>query len=118
MAKLGSGEYPELTFSQALSTVEGIKKDSIRTIDGLSKLLGHESTKSGPFTQKVAALNKFYGLVEQVRTDISLTPLGSRIAYPVSDSDREEACRESISRIGLFRDLFTTLGTNFSPNDF
>lgn len=118
MAKIGNLEYPELSFSDALRVIEGVRTKRITTVDGLARELGHKSPKSGAFFVKTAALNKYYGLVDQQKTDISLTERAKRILISPSEKERAEARQEAVLGIPLFRSLYSKLGSDYNRNDF
>lgn len=118
MAKIGNMEYPELSFSDALRVIEAVRNKKISTVDGLAKELGHTSPKSGAFFVKTAALNKYYGLVDQQKTDISLTERAKRILMSPSEREQAEARQEAILGVPLFRSLYSKLGSDYNRNDF
>lgn len=118
MGKIGSLEYPEITFSEAVSVVQKMKEQKIQTVAALSEVLGHKNATSGTFLVKLAALNKYYGLTDQTKAEIRPSKLGERIVYKLNESEWEEACREAILRVQLFRDLFNSLGAEYHPGDF
>jgi hypothetical protein len=121
MPVIGRLEYPEVSFSNALETVEAISSKSIKTVHGLAVELGY-STKSkspgGTFYYKLVALDKLYGLIERSKGSLSLSPLGQRIAYPLNEDDKAAAIRESVGRVEILRLLFNDLGSSFSDGDF
>ena len=119
MTTIGSSEYPEISFTEALEIIQKIKSKNIKTTEALAGELGY-STKSvgGTFYYKLAALSKYYGLVERTRKDLTFTPLGKRILFPLNDSDRAAAINEAIGRVSLFQSLFASLGRDYHESDF
>jgi hypothetical protein len=121
MPSIGRLEYPEISFSNALDTIERIKSKSIKTVHGLAEELGY-STKSktpgGTFYYKLVALDKLYGVIERDRGSLSLSSLGQRIAFPLNSSDRSAAVREAILRVELLRSLYKGLGMAYHDSDF
>jgi hypothetical protein len=119
MTAIGTLEFPEISFSEALDIIEKIKSKNIKTMAGLAEELGYSSKSfGGNFYYKLAALSKSYDLISRQRQSISLTGLGQRIAFPLNDEDRSAAINESVSRVGLFRLLFQGLGMNYHDSDF
>lgn len=118
MTSLGSAEYPEMTVSEALECIEGIKREKAQTTAALGQLMGLKNVTSGYFYAKVSALSKFYGLVERQKTSITLTSLAKRIIYSVSAEDREKAIREVATRVSLLSSLYHELGPEFHALDF
>jgi hypothetical protein len=121
MPTIGRLEYPEVSFSDALDTIEKIKSKNIKTIHGLAEELGY-STKSkspgGTFYYKLVALDGQYGLIQRERGNLTLSPLGQRIAYPLNDADRAAAINESLQRVEILRSLFKDLGVAYHDSDF
>jgi hypothetical protein len=118
MTSIGNGDFPEMTPSEAVEVVEGIKREKAQTTAGLGKVMGLTNTGTGFFYGKLAALSKHYGLIDRQKTSITLTPLGKRIAYRLSEEDRGAAISEMVKRVPLLRDLFQALGPEFSDLDF
>jgi hypothetical protein len=118
MTSIGNSEFPEMTFSEALKIIEGIKREKVQTTTALGGLMGLKTTNTGYFYAKLSALSKFYGLIDRSKANISLTPLGKRIVYPESDGDRSTAIRDSILNVDLTRRLFDALGVGYHELDF
>ena len=118
MTSIGSFEFPEMAFSEALKLIEGVKRDKAQTTAALGVLMGLKSTNNGYFYAKMSALSKFYGLIDREKTNIALTPLAKRIVYSVSEIDKQSAIREAILRSGLFQQLYQGLGTDYHELDF
>lgn len=117
MAQIGDMEFPELTFSEALAAIEAIKAQKIQTVEGLAKTMGHASPNSGSFFVKAAALNKYYGLVDQSKTDVSLTSTAKAILYGM-DNEKQEARRTAIFRVPLLKALYEKLGQDYNRDEF
>ena len=118
MTSIGSAEFPEMPFSEALKTIEGIKREKAQTTAALGKVMGLTSTTTGYFYQKLSSLSKFYGLVDRDKANLTLTDLAKRIVYSLSEADRQAAIRESIFRVTLFQRLFQALGPDYHELDF
>ena len=118
MPGLGKVDYPELTPSQAFEIVEKVGRESVKTAKGLATVMGLKSPDSGYFYHQVSSLTKYYGLIDRSKGSIALTPLGERIAHPLSDADKTRAQAEAVRRVGLLTSLFARLGTGFHEADF
>ena len=118
MPGLGKADYPELTPSKAFEIVEKVGRENVKTANGLATVMGLKSPDSGYFYHQVSSLTKYYGLIDRSKGTISLTPLGERIAHPLSDVDKTRAQAESVRRVGVLASLFERLGTGFHEADF
>jgi len=118
MTGIGKQEFPEMNFSEALRVIEGIKREKAQTTAALGEVMKLKSTNTGYFYAKLSALSKFYGLLDRDKTHITLSSLAKRIVYPLNDSDRAAATRESILRVALTSELFRALGPDYHELDF
>lgn len=118
MATIGRMEYPELTLSQAIEITEKIGKQNVKTIAGLAQVMGLKSINSGYFYHQVSALTKYFGVMNRTKESVYLTPLGERIAHPLSDSDRRLAMAEAAGRVELLKSLYGALGQSYHEADF
>lgn len=107
-----------MPFSEALKTIEGIKREKAQTTAALGKVMGLTSITTGYFYQKLSSLSKFYGLVNRDKNNLTLTELAKRIVYPIGDADRSAAIRESIFRVVLLQKLYQSLGPDYHELDF
>ncbi|HEV2449081.1 MAG TPA: hypothetical protein VGU43_01565, partial [Thermoplasmata archaeon] len=71
MASIGRAEYPELIPSDAFDIAEKMGKGSVKTANGLASVMGLGSTDSGYFYHRVAALTKYYGVVDRSKLSVS-----------------------------------------------
>jgi hypothetical protein len=118
MAGIGHEEYPELTLSDTIEIVAKVGHQNVKTTTGLAEVMGLKSTNSGYFYHQVSALTKYFGVINRNKDSVSLTPLGQRIAHPISDSDRRLALAEAASRVSLLQGLYSALGQSFHDADF
>jgi hypothetical protein len=118
MTSIGNSEFPEMTISEAVDVIEGVKREKAQTTTALGKVMGLTNVTTGFFYNKTAALSKFYGLVDRQKADINLTPLAKRVVYATSNSDREAALYEVASRVPLLANLYNALGPEFHELDF
>ena len=118
MAGIGKADYPELTPSEAFEIVEKIGRENVKTASGLASVMGLKSPDSGYFYHQVSSLTKYYGLIDRTKGSIALTPLGERIAHPLSEADKNLARGESVRRVGLLSALYERLGNEFHEAEF
>jgi hypothetical protein len=118
MPGIGKEDYPELVPSRAFDIVERIGRESVKTANGLASVMGLKSPDSGYFYHQVSSLTKYYGLIDRTKGVIALTPLGERIAHPLSEEDKKQAQAEAVRRVGLLSALFERLGKEFHEADF
>lgn len=118
MAGIGREDYPELTLSEAADIVDKVGRQSVKTTTALAEVMGLKSSDSGYFYHRVSALTKYFGVLERSKGNVLLTPLGQRIAHPLSDQDRRQALAESANRVNLLRLLYQSLGSSFHDADF
>lgn len=118
MTSIGKSEFPEMTLSEAIEVIEGVKREKAQTTAGLGKVMGLTNVTTGFFYSKIASLSKYYGFIDRSKTNVTLTHLAKRIVYPVSDSDRDAAIHEAASRVGLLKDLYAALGPDYHELDF
>lgn len=117
MAGIGSQEFPEMTLSEAVEIAERVGRENVKTKSGLLEVMGLKR-ENGYFYHKVSALTKYYGVLDRSLSNVSLTPLGERIAHPLSDEDKRAAIAEAAGRVPLLKSLFDSLGRNFHDADF
>jgi hypothetical protein len=118
MPGIGKLDYPELTPTKAFEIVERVGRENVKTGNGLATVMGLKSPDSGYFYHQVSSLTKFYGLIDRSKGSIALTPLGERIAHPLSEDDKRRAQSEAVRRVGLVAAIFDRLGTEFHEADF
>lgn len=118
MAGLGKMDYPELTPSRAFEIAEKVGRENVKTASGLANVMGLKSPDSGYFYHQVSSLTKYYGLIDRAKGTVVLTPLGERIAHPLSDADKVRAQAEAVRRVGMLSALYDRLGSGFHEADF
>jgi len=111
-----NARLPELI--EATKTIYG--KFGSREVDDetVSRLLGHSTSRSGAYKQKLADLRS-YGLIDP-RGNVRITERGRKISYPDSQKEEQEALIEAISEIELWKSIYekyTKKGLSL-PSDF
>jgi hypothetical protein len=75
------------------------------TFESFAGFMGHKSTNSGPFKQKLASYRE-WGLISRSSDGVILTDLGKRIAMPVSENDQRSAIREAFFGCEVFNSIY------------
>jgi len=105
-----SPNYPALGLSQAIDAAKILydkEHQSDVPPDVAAKHWGYKSL-SGPARTKVAAL-KHYGLLEDGRHGVKISPLALRILMPTDEGERKEAIHEAAITPPLFNELLDKL---------
>jgi hypothetical protein len=117
--KIGKYEIPDLRLYPLL--VEATKKiyekfGSEEATDQLAvaQLIGHKSV-SGAFLTKLACL-RAYGLIE--KRGIKVTNIGKRLTYGATEEERNEALKEAILSIPLWKEFYGKWGVKLPTVDF
>jgi len=119
MPSIGKYEYPLFGPRIIIESLDKIRDSKgVTSVAGVAQVLGHSTHKSGGFFNKLAAMNKYYGVIDKRGDIIELTPLGKKIAYPVSDEERTAAIIEMVLRVPLFKDIYERLGDTFDKSQF
>ena len=119
MGKIGEYEYPELKVSDALKLIRVFKEKAggvAKNLDVLAAAWGHKTARSGTFQFKLSSLRK-YGLIEG-RGEVKLSSLAQRILLPKNEKERDEAIKEMIFNIPLWREIYNRLGGKEPQSDF
>lgn len=108
MGSIAGHKYPEHSIDEVLEIIEIIGDEDISDQELLAERLGHKSSDSGAFRNKLTSLRR-YGLINQ-RGEVRLTPLASRINLPESGTDeRERAISEAVLNVDLLESLYDRL---------
>ncbi len=119
MVTVGRGDFPEITFGEALKIAEVIHSKNIKTVEGLGKEMGYSpKSHGGTFYYKRMALSKHFRMVEPSKTAITLTHLGERMVSPLNEADARAAKQEAVLGVPLIKSLYDRLGRSFGPDDF
>ena len=111
MAERGKG-FPRLSLSGAVKIIDTASKFGKtwpkEQFAGFGSQSGAGSAKSGAFAVRVSSLRD-YGLITSSKDSISITDLGTKIAKPVVESERDEAIKQAFMNVDAFRHLFEGL---------
>lgn len=119
MGKIGNFPYPSAKISDSIDVVKLIEERFNGKVENqvtLSKVLGHNSVKSGGYIGKITALKR-YGLISG-RGELTTTQLGKRIVRPKDDEERMKSIGEAMENVELFNRIFERLGENPPTDDF
>jgi hypothetical protein len=101
---LSTIDFPYGSLEDALAVVKAVHKlgGNECRLDSLAAELGHDTTKSGGFRQKVSTAHTF-GLTSLSQGIVTLSPLGTRIIDP----EHEKAARvDAFLRVPLYNALY------------
>jgi hypothetical protein len=81
----------------------------------VANLLGHKTDKSGAFISKLADL-RAYGLITS--RGLKVTDLGKKLTYDPSDEERNNALKEALLNIPLWKELHSRFSKTLPTSDF
>lgn len=119
--KIGNKSVPTTRLPELIDAVKTIYgKFGSKEIDDdtVSRLLGHSTSRSGAYKQKIADMRSF-GLIDP-RGNVRVTERGRKVSYPNNQKEEQEGLIEAISGIELWKliyDKYTKKGLTF-PSDF
>jgi hypothetical protein len=119
MRSIGTYEYPDVTTTEALELIKMFQTTlggKASNMESFAKAIGHSTANSGGFRHKLSDLRK-YGLIEG-RSDIQLTPLAHKILFPMNEQEKEEALKDMVFNMPLWRALYEKLGNRTPAEDF
>lgn len=117
MGSIASFDYPEHDIDTAVEIIETIHNKGISKQEILAEELGHSSSESGAFRNKLTSLRR-YGLISG-RGDITLSDLATRIVSPrPNSSERETAIGEAVRNVEILNKLFERLNFEEPNEDF
>ncbi|MBU1196917.1 hypothetical protein KJ765_00235 [Candidatus Micrarchaeota archaeon] len=117
MLKLGKYELPNLSLEEAVDAAKTLEKGLIGKEGpkaSFAKALGHSAT-SGAFYVKIADLRR-YGLVTGRANGYQTTDLSRKLAYEADPLKYQEAVRELLFNISLYKDLFSYFPQGIEPD--
>lgn len=105
--------HPKL-YEATKSLYEEFKSEDAPSQLTAAQLLDHKSV-SGAFLRKIAAL-RAYGLIE--KRGIRVTELGKKLTYDPSEQERNEALKQAILNIPLWKEFYGKWGVNLPTSNF
>lgn len=99
----------------AKKIVNEYKSGSITTA-ALAHTMGHENDKSGTFLVKLADLKR-YGILESKGDGLYATDLAKRLSAWTSEEEKENALREMVFNITIFKQLYDAFQSNRAPSE-
>lgn len=118
--KVGKYDIPDmrlfpLLYEATKKLYEHFKSEEAVDILTVANLLGHKTDKSGAFIRKLACL-RAYGLIE--KRGVKVTELGKKLTYGASEEERNDALKEAILNIPLWKEFYTRWGVNLPSSNF
>ena len=111
MAKMRSPNYPAVGLSEAVTMAQklwGKEKKTPVNAAVAATAIGYKGL-SGPSRTALAAMKRF-GLLEEDKVGMRVSPLALRILHAAGEDDRLQALREAALKPELFRRLFKSHG--------
>lgn len=106
--------YPNLV--EATKTLyETFKADEAPDLLTVAKLLKHKTAKSGGFLAKLADMRS-YGLITS--RGVKVTDLGKKLTYGQTDNEKNEAFKEALLNIPLWKELYSKFGKTIPTSNF
>lgn len=98
--------FPVTPLSEAVAGVQAAGMyGTAHNVEAFAGYLGHNTTKSGAFLAKIAAL-KDWGLITRRGDVVELSDIGQRLAHPTSEDEASASLREAFFSAQLFADLY------------
>jgi hypothetical protein len=118
--KVGKYDIPNIrlhpTLFEATKTMyEKFGADEASDQLTVAQLLGHKTDKSGAFISKLADLRS-YGLITS--RGIKVTDMGKKLTYDPSDKERNNALKEALLNVPLWKEFFSRFGKSLPTSDF
>lgn len=105
--KIGSEPVPDNRLPDLINAVKTIYgRFGSKEIDHetVSRRLGHTTSRSGAYRQKLADMRSF-NLVE-ARGDVKITETGRKVSYPDNKTEEQEGLIEAINSVGLWKKIY------------
>jgi hypothetical protein len=118
--KIGTYEIPDLrlypTLVEATKLIyEKYSAEEVQDMLIVAKLLGHQTSNSGAFLRKLACL-RAYGLIEA--RGVKVTEIGKKLTFPTSEQEKNEALKQAILHIPLWKEFFSKWGATLPNGNF
>jgi len=94
---------------------ENFKSEEAPDLLTVAKLLGHKTDKSGGFLTKIADLRS-YGLLTS--RGVTVTDLGKKLTYGTSNEEKNEAFKEALLKIPLWKEFHGKFGKTLPTSNF
>jgi hypothetical protein len=98
--------FPTMALSEAVSVIKQAGQyGHTHSLGAFAGYLGHETTNSGPFRGKMAALRD-WGLIQRKGDQVLLTDLANGIAHPDSDEGERDRLAAAFRHAELFAAIY------------
>ena len=117
--KVGKYDIPQFRLQSLIEATktlfESYKSDEARDMLAVAKLLGHKTNKSGGFLIKLADMRS-YGLITS--RGVKVTDLGKKLTYGETEEQKNEAYKEALLNIPLWKELDSKFGKTLPTSNF
>lgn len=109
-----SASFPVVSLSGAAVVLKEAGKYGFEhSVSAFARFMGHDSTNSGAFRQKLAAFRD-WNLVSGRGDTLTLTEIAKAIAHPPKAQAEQAALRTAFMNPGIFAELYETLTKHHS----
>jgi len=117
--KVGKYDIPQFRLQSLIEPTktlfESYKSDEATDVLAVAKLLGHKTNKSGGFLTKLADMRS-YGLITS--RGIKVTDLGKKLTYGETEEQKNEAYKEALLNVPLWKVLNGKFGKTLPTSNF
>lgn len=104
--------FPVVTLPEAAEIMQEAGKLGFEhSVEAFAGYMGHTTTNSGAFRQRLAALRS-WGLITGRGDTVAITEVGQRLAVTGSEDDERRALREAFQNCEIFARLYGLLAKN------
>lgn len=101
--------FPSMSLSEAVTLIKKVASyGNTHTTAAVASFLGHQTSNSGPYRTKLAAL-KDYGLLSGRGDDLTVTPLALELVHPGLDADPKSSLSRAFRSCKLFASVYDGL---------
>ena len=118
MGKLNGYDYPDIKLSDAIELANNLKnklRGEASNVNALAVAWGHKDANNGTFRGKLASMNK-YGFLEG-KGRVKLSQLAQRIVSNINEADKQEALKQVVFKIPLWKEINVMYGSNPTVQD-
>jgi len=118
--KVGKYDIPQFRLHPNLNEAtkilyENFKLDEAPNLLTVAQLLGHKTDKSGGFLTKIADMRS-YGLITS--RGVKVTDLGKKLTWGETEEDKNEAYKDALLNIPLWKELYGKFGKTLPTSNF
>lgn len=117
--KVGKYDIPQFKLQSLIEPTkllyENYRAEEAKDTLAVAKLLGHKTNKSGGFLIKLADMRS-YGLI--TARGITVTDLGKRLTHGEAQQQKDQAYKEALLNISLWKELYGKFGKTLPSSNF